>query len=90
MSALEAACLKPAGPILIARHSRRWAQNVLIAWNCSTEQARATAFAMPILKRARRVIVLTVQGGAAVPGPTAIVLLSAVERGAGKTVDCRS
>ena len=44
--------------------------NVLIAWNCSTEQARATAFAMPILKRASRVIVLTVEGGAAVPGPT--------------------
>jgi hypothetical protein len=42
----------------------------LIAWNCSTEQARATAFAMPILKRASRVVVLTVEGGAAVPGPT--------------------
>ena len=44
--------------------------NVLVAWNCSTEQARAIAFAMPILKRASRVIVLTVEGGAAVPGPT--------------------
>jgi hypothetical protein len=44
--------------------------NVLIAWNCSTEQARVTAFAMPILKRASRVTVLTVEGGAAVPGPT--------------------
>ena len=44
--------------------------NVLIAWNCSTEQARATAFAMPLLKRASRVVVLTVEGGAAVPGPT--------------------
>jgi nucleotide-binding universal stress UspA family protein len=44
--------------------------NVLVAWNCSTEQARATTFAMPILKRATRVIVLTVEGGAAVPGPT--------------------
>lgn len=31
---------------------------------------RATAFAMPILKRAGRVIVLTVEGGAAIPGPT--------------------
>jgi nucleotide-binding universal stress UspA family protein len=42
----------------------------LVAWNCSTEQARVTAFAMPILKRASRVVVLTVEGGAAVPGPT--------------------
>ena len=44
--------------------------NALVAWNCSTEQARTIAFAMPILRRARRVVVLTVEGGAAVPGPT--------------------
>ena len=44
--------------------------NVLIAWNCSTEQARTIAFAMPILKRASRIVVLTVEGGAGVPGPT--------------------
>jgi nucleotide-binding universal stress UspA family protein len=44
--------------------------NVLIAWNCSTEQARTVAFAMPMLKRANRVVVLTIEGGAAVPGPT--------------------
>jgi hypothetical protein len=36
--------------------------NVLIAWNCSTEQARTNAFAMPILKRASRVVVLAVEG----------------------------
>src|SRR5262249_31582109 len=29
-----------------------------------------TAFALPILKRASRVVVLTVEGGAAVPRPT--------------------
>ena len=44
--------------------------NALVAWNCSTEQARTVAFAMPILRRASRVVVLTVEGGAAVPGPT--------------------
>ena len=44
--------------------------NVLVHWNCSTEQARATAFALPLLKQASRVIVLTVEGGQAVPGPT--------------------
>ena len=36
----------------------------------STEQARATAFAMPVLQQAERVTVLTVEGGTAVPGPT--------------------
>ena len=40
------------------------------AKSAEVEQARATALAMPILKRANRVIVLTVEGGAAVPGPT--------------------
>src|SRR5215813_8186806 len=48
----------------------RMSTNVFIACNCRTEQARATAFAMPILERASRVTVLTVEGGAAVPGPS--------------------
>jgi len=72
MSTLEAALFESGRPVLIAPASPRpdMGTNVLIAWNCSTEQARTTAFAMPILKRANRVIVLTVEGGAAVPGPT--------------------
>jgi nucleotide-binding universal stress UspA family protein len=45
--------------------------NVLVAWNCSTEQARTTAFAMPLLRQAERVTVLHVEGGSAVPGPSA-------------------
>jgi nucleotide-binding universal stress UspA family protein len=72
MSTLEAALFESGRPVLLAPPSP-WPQmgtNVLIAWNCSTEQARATAFAMPLLKRASRVVVLTVEGGAAVPGPT--------------------
>ena len=45
------------------------ATNILIAWNRSTEQARTTAFAMPLLKRAERVTILTVEG-ATVAGPS--------------------
>jgi nucleotide-binding universal stress UspA family protein len=72
MTTLEAGLFESGRPVLIAppRPQPQMGTNVLIAWNCSTEQARATAFAMPILKRASRVIVLTVEGGAAVPGPT--------------------
>jgi nucleotide-binding universal stress UspA family protein len=72
MSTLEAALFESGRPILIAPPSPQpqMGTNILIAWNCSTEQARATAFALPILKRASRVIVLTVEGGAGVPGPT--------------------
>jgi nucleotide-binding universal stress UspA family protein len=71
MTTLEAALFESGRPVLLAPPSPRpqMGTNVLIAWNCSTEQARATAFAMPLLKRASRVVVLTVEGGAAVPGP---------------------
>jgi len=72
MATLEAGLFESGRPVLIAPPVPRpqMGTNVLIAWNCSTEQARVTAFAMPILKRASRVVVLTVEGGAAVPGPT--------------------
>jgi len=72
MTTLEAALFESGRPVLIAPPSPQpqMGTNVLVAWNGSTEQARTTAFAMPILKRASRVIVLTVEGGAAVPGPT--------------------
>jgi nucleotide-binding universal stress UspA family protein len=72
MTTLEAALFESGRPVLIAPPLPRaqMGTNVLVAWNCSTEQARATAFAMPILRRAQRVAVLTVEGGAAVPGPT--------------------
>src|SRR5258708_5351723 len=72
MTTLEAGLFESGRPVLIAPSVPRpqMGTNVLIAWNCSTEQARVTAFAMPILKRASRVAVLTVEGGAAVPGPT--------------------
>jgi nucleotide-binding universal stress UspA family protein len=72
MPTLEAGLFESGRPVLIAppRLQPKMGTNVLIAWNCSTEQARATAFALPILKRASRVVVLTVEGGAAVPGPS--------------------
>jgi len=72
MTTLEAGLFESGRPVLIApiTPQPQMGTNVLIAWNCSTEQARVTAFAMPILKRANRVIVMTVEGGAPVPGPT--------------------
>jgi nucleotide-binding universal stress UspA family protein len=57
--------------VLIAPPSspRSLATNVLVAWNCSTEQARTMADAMPILRLAERVTIVTVEG-ATVAGPT--------------------
>jgi nucleotide-binding universal stress UspA family protein len=45
------------------------ATNVLIAWNCSTEQARTMADAMPLLRLAERITICTVEG-ATVAGPS--------------------
>jgi nucleotide-binding universal stress UspA family protein len=71
MTTLEAALFESGRPVLlappVAPHSI--GDHILIAWNCSTEQARATAFAMPLLRKAGRVVICTVEG-ATVPGPT--------------------
>jgi nucleotide-binding universal stress UspA family protein len=71
MSTLEASLFESGRPSLIAPPSppATLGENVLVAWNCSTEQARATACAMPLLQQAKKVTVLTVEG-ATVPGPT--------------------
>ena len=72
MGTLEAALFESGRPVLVAPPSPRpqMGTDALVAWNCSTEQARTIGFAMPILRRASRVVVLTVEGGAGVPGPT--------------------
>jgi nucleotide-binding universal stress UspA family protein len=71
--AIESGLFDSGRPILIAAQTppREIGANVLIAWNCSTEQARTTAFAMPLLRKAERITVLHVEGGTAVPGPSA-------------------
>jgi nucleotide-binding universal stress UspA family protein len=71
MTTIEAGLFESGRPILIAPPSppQRMGDKILIAWNGSTEQARTTALAMPLLKQASHVVVLTVQGGT-VPGPT--------------------
>jgi nucleotide-binding universal stress UspA family protein len=71
MATLEAALFESGRPILIAPpvSPSGIGRRMMIAWNGSTETARATAFAMPFLLRAESVVVLTAEGGT-VPGPT--------------------
>jgi nucleotide-binding universal stress UspA family protein len=71
MVTLESALFESGRPVLIAPPAapRSLATNVLIAWNCSTEQATTTAHAMPLLRRAERVTIVTVEG-ATVAGPS--------------------
>ena len=80
--AIEAGLFESGRPLLIAPPSppREIATNILVAWNNSTEQARTTAFAMPLLHQAERVTVLNVEGGAAVPGPSAAQIVQYLQR----------
>src|SRR5450830_1049481 len=82
--AIESGLFESGRPILLSPPSppRQIATNVLIAWNCSTEQARATALAMPLLQKADRVTVLTVIGGTGAPGPSAEQLMRYLQRNA--------
>ncbi len=71
MVTLELALFESGRPVLIAPPTspRSLGTNVLIAWNRSTEQARTTAFAMPLLRLAERITILTVEGST-VAGPS--------------------
>ncbi len=75
MVTLKSALFESGRPLLIAPPvaPRSLGTNVLIAWNRSTEQARATAFAMPILRLAERITILTVEGST-VAGPDGVEL----------------
>ena len=80
--AIESGLFESGRPVLLSPPSppNHIATNILVAWNCSTEQARAIALAMPLLKRADRVTVLTVVGGTGVPGPSAEQLIRNLQR----------
>jgi nucleotide-binding universal stress UspA family protein len=71
MHTLEAALFESGRPILIAppKAPSSIGETVVIAWNGSTETARTIAFALPFLKQASKVIVLTITDFS-VPGPS--------------------
>ena len=71
MLTLESALFESGRPVLIAPPSppRTLGTNVLVAWNCSTEQATTMAHATPLLRLAERITILTVEG-ATVAGPS--------------------
>jgi nucleotide-binding universal stress UspA family protein len=72
MSTLESALFDSGRPVLMAPPAapKSFGQTILIHWNASTEMSRAILMAMPILCKAKRVVLLTVEGNI-VPGPTA-------------------
>ena len=71
MTTLESALFESGQPVLVAPPvaPKVLGENVVVSWNCSTEQARATACAMPILQQARSVTIISIEG-LTVPGPS--------------------
>jgi len=71
MPPLEAALFESGKPVLIVPKTAPAAigRNVLVAWNGSTEQAHTNAYALPLLRMADQVTVLTVEGSFT-PGPS--------------------
>jgi nucleotide-binding universal stress UspA family protein len=71
MIPLEAALFDSGRPVLVVppQAPKTIGRRILVSWNGSTEQARSNAFAMPLLRLAEAVTVLTVEGGS-VSGPT--------------------
>jgi nucleotide-binding universal stress UspA family protein len=71
MAAFESALFDSGRPVLMAppRALKTLGDVVLVHWNRSTETARALAFALPFLAKAKQIMVLTVEG-ATVPGPS--------------------
>ncbi len=62
MATAEAALFESGRPLLLAppRAPASVGDTAVIVWNQSLETTRATAFAMPVLKTAKRVVVLTI------------------------------
>jgi nucleotide-binding universal stress UspA family protein len=86
---LEDALFEGGRPVLMTPQTapQTLGENIVIAWNNSTETARTVAFAMPFLERAAAVEVLSVEG-AQVPGPSGEEMAAMLRRH-GVTVTAR-
>jgi Universal stress protein family len=73
MTTLESALFESGQPVLVAPPTapKSFGENILISWNCSTEQARATASAIPVIRQAKVVTIMTIEG-LTVPGPSGV------------------
>jgi nucleotide-binding universal stress UspA family protein len=80
--AIESGLFESGRPILLSPPTppKDIATNIMLHWNCSTEQARSTAQAMPLLHQAQQVTVLTVTNGSTVPGPSAEQAIAYLQR----------
>jgi nucleotide-binding universal stress UspA family protein len=81
LSTVEAALFETGRPVIIAPTTipRTLGETVVIAWNRSTETARAVLGSLPLLEKARRIVVLELEDWG-VPGPSAVELARSLGR----------
>jgi nucleotide-binding universal stress UspA family protein len=81
MTTVEAALFASGRPVLLVPPSSPGSigETILIAWNGSTETARTVALGLPILSKAKRVFILTVEGWG-VDGPKGEELATRLQR----------
>jgi nucleotide-binding universal stress UspA family protein len=81
MATLEAALFDSGRPVLLVPPNppAEFGETVVIAWNRSTETARAVTDAMPFFARARQVIVLEIDNWG-VAGPSGADVVASLER----------
>ena len=81
MATAEAALFESGRPVLLAPPLpvEAMGETIAISWNQSTETARAVAFAMPLLKAAKKVYVLTIENFS-VEGPPGEQLAASLAR----------
>lgn len=81
LSTVEASLFETGRPVLIAPPTfpRTLGETVVIAWNRSTETARAVLGSMPFLEKARRIVVLELEDWG-VPGPSGSELVRSLGR----------
>ncbi len=81
LTLVESALFESGRPVLLTPQApvAFCGDNIVIAWNSSTETARTIAFGMPLLARARSVTVVSVKGWG-VPGPSGDELAAYLSR----------
>jgi nucleotide-binding universal stress UspA family protein len=90
LSTVEAALFEAGRPVLIAplQAPGTLGETIVIAWNRSTETARAVLGSMPLLAKARRIVVLELEDWG-VPGPSGSELVRSL-RMHGMTAEART
>ena len=78
---LQSVLFESGRPILLSPPTspQTLGDTIAISWNCSLEAARSTTFAMPFLKAAKKVVLITVDDGM-VPGPSGAEALQHLRR----------